>query len=55
MKPQSEYFSGLGQKLAQAAGTAAGFAKGGVGGAVLGREAMHVLEKVINSTAWGTV
>jgi hypothetical protein len=45
----------LGQKLAQAAGTAAGFATGGMGGAVLGREAMGALEKLTTSTAWGTV
>ena len=45
----------LGQKLAQAAGTAEGYAKGGVGGAVLGREAMAALEKIITSHAWGTV
>lgn len=45
----------LGQKLAQAAGTAAGYATGGMGGAVLGREAMGALEKLTTSTAWGTV
>jgi hypothetical protein len=43
------------QKLAAAAGTAAGFATGGVKGVVLGREAMSALEKLATSTAWGTV
>lgn len=45
----------LGQKLASAAGTAAGYATGRVGGAVLGLEAMTALEKLTTSTAWGTV
>ena len=45
----------LGQKLAAAAGTAGGYAFGGVGSAVLGREAMAALEKVTTSPAWGTV
>jgi len=45
----------LGQKLMGAAGTAAGYAAGGFGGAVLGREAMQAVEKAITSTAWNTV
>jgi hypothetical protein len=45
----------LGQKLAQAAGTGAGFVVGGLKGAVLGREAMAAVEKATTSTAWGTV
>jgi hypothetical protein len=45
----------LGQKLAQAAGTATGYATGGTGGAVLGRQAMPAVEKAVTSPAWGTI
>lgn len=45
----------LGQRILGAAGTAGGFATGGLGGAVAGNAVMNSLGKLVNSTGWKTI
>jgi hypothetical protein len=45
----------LGVKIAKGAGTAAGMVNGGIGGAIIGREAMGMFESAVSSPAWRTV
>lgn len=45
----------LGVKMANVAGTGAGMMVGGIHGAIMGREAMGMLESTITSPAWQTV
>jgi hypothetical protein len=45
----------LGVKIAKGAGAAAGMVNGGLGGAIIGREAMGMFESAVSSPAWRTV